>query len=195
MKNQINEISTNRLLKHFQDENTFAIISTYRTERTEAENKKLLLELKTKIKKMKLGFTELLSKWVEKDPETNKTVSSDERSLMIYSISLNDAIKLGKEYDQSSIIYKNKEKCAEICTVGFEDFNGKKHDVGNVVRTFKTNDSKTPLNLNIAKEIFSDRLGGPVSKPIKSNRAFTLFEIESPRGTVFSNSERLMRIF
>ena len=32
---QLNEISTNRLLSHFTDENNLAIISTYRTSRTE----------------------------------------------------------------------------------------------------------------------------------------------------------------
>lgn len=190
-------LTTNRILKHLQDDNPLAIVSAFRSENSLAENMKLHKELKAKIKKMKLGFSELVSKWVETDPNTNETYSSDERSLMIYGISLKDAMDIGESYDQSSIIFKDANGCAEVCIIPFIDANGKKHQHGNIVRTFNTKSSSS-LNLEIAKDIFGNRLGGPASKPIKSNRPFTLkemFEVESPRGNVFSNDERYLKIF
>ena len=93
----LNEISTNRILKHFQDNSCLAIISSYRTERTEQENRKLLNKLKQKVRSLKFGFSELISRWSEIDPETKEVISSDERSLMIYGINLEDAIKFGSK--------------------------------------------------------------------------------------------------
>jgi hypothetical protein len=193
----INEISTNRILKHFQDDKSLAIISTFRDERSLKENMKLLQELKTFVKnKLKLGFTELISRWSEYKEDTDKVESSDERSLMIYNISLEDALKLGSQYNQSRIIYKNSSKCAEVCTTQFIDYNSKEHNVGEIVRTFNIH-TNNPLHLNTAKEIFAKRIGGPASKPIKSNRSFKLenvFEVESPRGSNFSEHERYLKI-
>lgn len=186
------DLTTNRILQHLQDKNTLAIISPYRTENSNQENKRLLNNFKSQVRSKNLGFSELKSKWVEIDQNTNQSISSDERALMIYHISLQDAMNFGRIYNQSSIIYKDANRCAEVCTTSFIDSNGHHYTPGNIVRTFNVNGTN-PLNLNIAKEIFADRLGGPASKPIKSNRAFTLKEVcmvESPRGNIFSNEER-----
>lgn len=194
----INEIATSRLLKHLTDDNTLAMISTYRTERSEKENLNLLKELKNTVRSMKLGFSEFVARWVETDADNpQNSIASDERSLMIYNISMNDAIKLGKKYDQSSIIFKSKDKCAEVCTVPFTDWEGNEHKEGQIVRIFNVQSPK-PLNINTAKAIFEKRLGGPASKPVKGNRPFTLtsvHEVESPRGSTFSESEKLYKIF
>lgn len=85
---QLNEISTNRLLSHFTDENNLAIISTYRTSRTERQNRQLLQELKRSVRDMDLGYTELVSRWVEQNPDTGVNEASDERSVIIYGIGL-----------------------------------------------------------------------------------------------------------
>ena len=192
----LNEISTNRILHHFQNDKTLAIISTFRTERTEKENLQLLKQFKSEIKKLKLGFSELISRWSEQNQDTNEIETSDERSLMIYGISLNDAMKFGQRYNQSSIIFKSSEKCAEVCTVDFIDYDGKEHNVGSIVRTFDVK-SKSPLNINIAKEIFSKRISGPASKPIKSKHAFKLesvFEVESNHASTFATKERYIKV-
>lgn len=191
----LNEISTSRLLKHLSDSKTLAIISTYRTERNEQENRKLLNELKNTVRKMKLGFTEFIARWVETDDDGNSE-SSDERSLMIYGITLDQAIELGKQYDQSSIIFKSSEKCAEVCTVPFTDYAGKEHDVGSIVRVFNMHSDK-PLNIDQAKDIFGKRLGGPASMPVKGNRPFNLqevLEVEPPNAKTFSTEERYIRL-
>lgn len=184
-------LTTNRILKHFQDISSLAIVSAFRSENTAKENMSLHKKLKNEVKKMGFGFSELVSKWSETDPDTNEVISSDERSLMVYGIPLNDAMQIGISNGQSSIIYKDANRCAEVCTTEFIDYAGKKHKVGSIVRKFNLH-SKSPLNLDDAKEIFKGRLGGAASKPVKSNRPFQLkevLEVESPRGSVFSNGE------
>lgn len=197
MKKKVNEISTNRILNHLQDESNLAIISTYRTERSESENKKFLSNLKKQLtSKLKLGFTELISRWTETDEETGEILNSDERSLMIYGISLDDAMNLGKEFQQSSIIYKNATKCAEVCTTDFVDYEGNEYKCGNIVRVFNVS-NKTPLNIQDAKDIFEKRKGGPASMPVKSNRAFKLsevLEVESHKASTFNEKERFTKI-
>ena len=140
---------------------------------------------------MGLGFSELKSKWVEIDPSSGKPIESNERALMVYEISLKKAMELGQYYSQSSIIYKDASKCAEVCTMPFIDADGKKHNAGNVVRTFNAK-SSSPLNLDAAKEIFAGRQCGPASKAVKSNRPFFLKEVcivEPPRGSMHSDGE------
>lgn len=190
----LNEISTSRLLKHLSDNKTLAIISTYRTERTEAENRSLLGKLKRDVRSMGLGFTEFIARWVQDND--GETEASDERSLMIYGISLDKAIELGQEYEQSSIIFKSSDKCAEVCTTAFTDYEGVSHTVGNIVRTFNMN-SDRPLNIDQAKAIFSQRMGGPASMPVKGNRPFNLqevLEVESARGSTFTTKERYIKL-
>lgn len=195
---QLNEISTTRLLRHFTDENDLAIISTYRTSRTESQNRQLLQDLKRAVRGMDLGYTELVSRWVEQNPATGVNDASDERSVIIYGISLKDAMALGQKYDQSSIIYKSAGRCAEVCTNAFTDWQGKSFRPGQIVRTFNVQNTPTPFNLDKAKDIFSKRIGGPASSPVKSNRPFTLtemYEVEGPKASTFSGRERLIRLF
>lgn len=135
MKNKINEVSTSIILRSFEDDSNLAIISTYRTELAEKENRQLLQELKQKVRQLGYGFTELLSRWSEEN-DSGEVVSSDERALMIYGIPLNDAMRLGSDYQQSSIIYKRANKCAEVCTTDFVDYEGKAHKVNGIVRQF-----------------------------------------------------------
>jgi len=192
----MNEIGTNRLLKHFTDEKTMAVISTYRTERTESENRSLLKRFKAEVRDMKLGFSEFVSKWVEEDDE-GKMLSSDERSLAVYGMSKEDAMDFGKQYQQSSIIFKDETGCYELCTCAFTDYDGNKFSPGDVVRKFNIG-GNTSFNLKDAEDIFSKRKGGPASMPVKSNRAFRLnemYEVESEKATTFSSRERWIPLF
>lgn len=190
--------STTRLLQHFQDSKTLAIISPYRVENSKFENEMNLRELKKKVRAMDLGYSELLSKWAEKDPETGKIEMSDERALMIYGISYKDAMKIGDDYLQASIIFKDASKCAEVCVRPFVDASGKQHAPGKVIRTFDVK-SNPVLNAELAKEIFSNRAAGAASKPVKSNRPFVLKEmylVESARISMFSDGcERYIKLF
>ena len=192
----VNEIGTNRLLKHFIDDQTMAVVSTYHPERTEIENRSLLRRFKAEVRAMKLGFTEFVSKWVE-EGDDGKMLSSDERSLAVYGISREDAMEFGKQYQQSSILFKDGTGCYELCTSAFVDYDGNKFDPGDVVRKFNISGS-APFNLKDAEDIFSKLKGGPASMPVKSNRAFRLdemYEVESEKATTFSGWERWIPLF
>ena len=83
------------------------------------------------------------------------------------------------------------------CTIPFTDLDGNRHNEGDVVRTFDVK-SRTMLNLKTAKDIFEKRIGGFASMPAKGNRPFILksvYETEGPRPSVFSDMEKLHRIF
>ena len=115
---------------------------------------------------MGFGFIQFISRWVENGE------SFDEESLLIPKMNTDDAISLGKQFEQSSVIVAKDGKVQEICTTPFENYTD-----GQTIRIFNLSGDK-PLNINDAEEIFSKRKGGPVSKP-KYGRAkpFTLKEV------------------
>lgn len=182
------EGGTSRLYNHITNDTDWAIVSAFRSEHSYADNLKLHNELKNYCKN-KYGFIEFVSRWVE-DGE-----SFDERSVFIPGIQEDEAIVLGKKYDQSSVIVKSGDSCKEVCVIPFENYS-----VGNVVRTYNIGNSNI-LNINFAKDIFSKRVGGPASKPVKGTRPFTLkelsevFEVVQPQPSYFQSKERIIRIY
>ena len=185
--NRLFEGGTSRLYNNITNMGNWAIVSPFRSERTEKENMSLLRELKGIAKKY--GFVEFISRWVE-DGE-----AFDERSLFISNIPKKDAIKLGKKYDQSSVIVRDEDGCYEVCTTPFENYSE-----GDIVRRFNI-DGKKVLNIDDAENIFSKRVGGPVSKPVRGNRPFTLktvdemYEVEQPKPSYFQNKETTRLIY
>lgn len=186
------EATTSNIYKRLSDDKTCAIISPYRSENSDEENKQKMVQLKAEVRKLKLGFNQFISRWIENGE------AFDEQSLMIPNITEEQAIKLGKYFNQSSIIFKDSTSCREICTTDFEN-----NHKGEVVRVFY-NTGNHILNIDEAKEIFSKRKGGPASMPIKGNRPFTLkgraiesfelFEVEQPKPSYFQNKERRVKI-
>ena len=187
IKKVLFEGGTSRLYNNITNMENWAIISPFRSERTEKENMSLLAELKKFAKKY--GFVEFISRWVE-DGE-----AFDERSLFISNIPKEDAINLGKKYNQSSVIVKDENGVNEICTNPFESYSE-----GDVVRKFDVT-GKNVLNISDAENIFAKRVGGPVSKPVKGNRPFTLkpvdemYEVEQPRPSYFQDKETTKLIY
>ena len=180
----INETTTSRVFQHIKSEEPWAIVSPYRSEYSDKENKRRMTEFKAKVRRMGYGFIHLVSRWVEDG------VAFDEESLLIPKCSEDDATALGKEYEQRTIMVSHDGKCVEICTTPFENYSE-----GQIVRTFNLN-NKTPMNIKDAEEIFSKRKGGPVSKP-KSKRAkpFTLkevFVVENPRPSYFQTRRTVL---
>ena len=179
-RRSIAESSTSRIFQHLTTDDTWAIVSPYRSERSEKENLAKMTELKADARKY--GFIQFISRWVENGE------AFDERSLLIPNISVEDALALGRKYDQSSVIVKDENGCREICTNPFETFKP-----GDVVRVYNIDGDKI-MNISDAEEIFSKRRGGPASKPVKGGKAFHLsevYEVEEPRPSYFQNGERL----
>lgn len=182
-KSILQETSTSRILQHIQEDKNWAIISPYRSEYSEEENRKRMAQLKFSVRKY--GFIEFISRWVEYGE------SFDERSLLIPNISREEAIKLGKKFEQSSVIIYDNSECLEICTTPFEDYAE-----GDVVRKYNISGDAI-LNIHDAEEIFAKRRGGPASKPVKGGKAFHLsevYEVEQPRASYFQSKETLHKI-
>lgn len=192
------ESGTSRIYKHLS-ENDCAIVSPYRSEYTEAENKSRMMKLKSEVRKLGYGFIQFISRWVEADSETGETFSSDEQSLLIPNIPADIAMKLGRDFEQSFIIIKNEDGCREVCTTAFSSWDNPdvKFNPGDVVRTFNVSGDHI-LNVEEAEAIFSRRIGGPASKPIKGGKAFRLkevFECEDSRASYFQDRLTGIRIF
>ena len=191
------EATTSNLYKRLSDDKTCAIISPYRGEYSQKENKDKMVQLKTKVRSLNLGFNQFISRWVEDGQ------AFDEQSLLIPNINEEQAIKLGREFNQSSIIFKDSESCREICTTEFKDGEAIYH-LGEIVRVFY-NTGNHILNIEEAKEIFLRRKGGPVSMPVKGDRrpftlkeraieSFELYELEQPRPSYFQNKGRQIKL-
>ena len=190
---EANETTTSNIYRRLTDENTCAIISPYRSEYSENENRLRMNSLKLKVREMGYGFNQFISRWVEGGQ------AFDEQSLLIPNITEEQALLLGKEFEQSSIIFKDSESCREVCITPFENYSP-----GQVVRTF-FNTGNHILNIDEAKEIFARRKGGPVSMPVKgsnkqpfslsSQEAFELYEVEQPRASYFQHGETKRRVF
>ncbi len=165
LENQINDNlgemnkSSSNLFKRMTNGDTFAIISPYINEISDDENKQKMVELKTKVRKLNLSFNQFISKWIEDGQSLEK------QSLMIHNITLEQSIKLGKEFGQNVIIYKDSKSCREICTTEFKDKTISDF-TEDIVRVFY-NTSKNILNINEIK-------------------SFELYEIEQPKPSYFS---------
>lgn len=182
----IRETTTSRVFDHLKNRD-WAIVSPYKYEYSEEENKQRMHLLKSLVAQMRYGFIQLLSRWVEDG------VAYDEESLLIPNCTLDDAFDLGEKFEQSSIIVCKDKKCQEICVNDFENYHS-----GDIVRTFNL-DGKNFMNINDAEEIFSKRKSGPVSKPKgKRAKAFTLTEVyivENPRASYFQTKRTKTRIY
>lgn len=179
---ELYETSTSRILQHIQEDKSLAIISPYRNEYTEEENRKRMAQLKSSVRKY--GFIEFISRWVEYGE------SFDERSLLIPNISANEAIKLGKEFQQSSIIVCDDSECVEVCTTPFEGYKE-----GEIVRRYNISGNNI-LNIKDAEEIFAKRKGGPASRPVKGRKSFhisEIYEVEQPRPSYFQTKGNIVR--
>lgn len=183
---RILETKTSRIYTHIVENPQWAIVSPYRSEYDEEENQQRMSKLKADARNLGYGFIQFISRWVENNE------AFDEESLLIPKMSKDEAISLGKKYNQSSVIVCDNNKAQEICTTPFED-----HKDGETVRTFNLSGDK-PLNINDAEAIFAKRKGGPVSKT-KYGKAkpFTLkevYEIEGPRASYFQKTPRVLKI-
>lgn len=108
----------------------FGVISAYRDELPNDENKRRHEELKKTIKKKGYGFVELKGRFGGKD----------EQSLFVPMVNKNLLLTLGKKYDQDSVIYKDDNEFVEI------DRN--KKVINNFVRAAREK------NLTFDKELF-----------------------------------------
>ena len=199
----LNEGGTSRVYSYMTGNKDWAIISPYRNNRTKSENAERMKDLKSEIKRIGYGYTELKSTWAETDSKTGGVTHSNEYSLLIYGINKREAVKLGTEFEQSSIIIKEGDTVAEICTTPFQTYDGRNVDIGDTVRTFNNKGSHV-LNIDTAEKIVSRKEGGFVSTPTQGgSHPFSLSEsvlesveeVEPPRASYFREREVYIPIY
>lgn len=190
---KLEEASTSRIYSHLTQDENWAIISPYNTDKySRKQNQGRMNKLRAIVQKdYGLGYNQFLSKWVYEDEDGN-TVSTDEESLLIPQMTKAQAMKLGKDFEQSTIIVNDKDGCREICTTAFGPYN-----VGDVVRTYDLS-GNTPMNIEHAEEIFANKTVGPVSKAIKGGKPFHLsevYKVELPRASYFQMEPTYTKIY
>lgn len=119
-------IGLSRLLEHLRKDEKFAVISAYREEKTEAENRKRHEQLIPDVRKFGYGYFVLRAKWGVEGKEP-----SVERSLFIPHMSRDEAVEMGDRYDQYSVLVRDESGILEVAS---SDKYGKKK--GEVIRVF-----------------------------------------------------------
>lgn len=171
----LKEGGTYRIYSHLKEDDKWAIVSPYTSdednpdkEQEKAENKKKMTKLKEEVRSLGFGFNELRALWSYPN-SSGEMQQSEEYSLIIYGINKEEAIRLGKKYEQTSVIVKDGNVVQEICTT-----STKYHSVGDVIRTFNVSGSNV-LNIDKAEKVFSKEEPGSASIPVKgSGRPFQL---------------------
>jgi hypothetical protein len=124
LKNEgfLKESAVSRIFQHIEHNTGFAVISAF-SNNSESIDKNHQ-ELKAKVRSLGLGFTEIKCGFV-KDGKNNK-----EKSLFIANIKQKNAVKLGCDFNQPCILYKDSNGLYEI---GTNETTG----IGKVIKEFK----------------------------------------------------------
>jgi len=121
LKDHLDESSLNRIHQHIQKKkiNSWAIMTSYRSENSPTENKKDFNELKQRLRSMDLGFIEIEGIGQE-ESEDGGIKQVKEPSLFIPKITKKKAQKLSDRYDQWGYIYSGPETDDKIALISVE---------------------------------------------------------------------------
>jgi len=118
-KDKISEASLGRVYQHMtkQGSESFAIITAFRGGYTNKQNLSRNKQLESSVRSLGLGFFKQKGYWNEcedpnieyKDCPADKIKPVIELSLFIPNIQFNDAVKLGKKFDQDAIVYQGPD--------------------------------------------------------------------------------------
>ncbi len=105
MNSILSESSLSRVWQHINNDKSFGVISAFRETNDDATNKNLHKSLIDDVKSLNLGYIQQKSGYTYSSSDGDGRV--EEISLFIPNISLEDIIKLGKKYNQESILFKD----------------------------------------------------------------------------------------
>lgn len=126
------ESSLSRVWQHIKNDKSFAVVSAFRGSNTPEQNMINHRKLKNDVRSKNLGYIEQKSGYTYTNPETGEEGTVQEMSLFIPKCDLTTALKLGNDYGQESIIYKDSKR--------FDLINCKD---GSVMMSFKSGDRDT----------------------------------------------------
>lgn len=98
----LNEKGLSRILNHVKDKKSFAVIGSQDKDTKKDRFNELISELRNLSRDKQIGFNRLEGTYTYDNGEVGI-----EDSLIIYNISKEDAIKIGKKLNQESIIWKD----------------------------------------------------------------------------------------
>lgn len=125
----ITEASLGRVYQHVQRAEggtSFAVLTAYRDGVSPKDNQANQKKLENALRKRNLGFFKLTGFWKEcQDPTMNygdcpesMKVPVREPSLFVPKMDLNDAVALGKQFNQDSVIYAGEETDGKVAIYG-----------------------------------------------------------------------------
>lgn len=144
------EITPSRLWKYQEsDKIDFAILSADRSERSDEENAKLNKELKKDIKDLGYWYTELKGGYIEVTEGGQRVPVDGENSLLIPNMKKEEAIELGKKYDQDSVMFKDsKNKTLEYIVT-----NERNGELGSTDSSFETQAGKNNFSVSSGNDL------------------------------------------
>lgn len=154
-KYMINEGGLSRIQQAISDPSvSFAIISASRNENTPEQNKELTKRLMKDV--AKYGFVKLQGGYIENS--NGEDIAVTEKSVMVRGIPKEEALALGKKYNQEEILWKDSDGMRYLTSDGAE-----------TETRFKTDGFQTGNNYDLKSvgQYFSRRLqGGNKRNPI-----------------------------
>lgn len=112
----LNESSLARIYQYVEDKGKkFGIMSSFRKNFTRSENMERHKQLQQKLRNMGYGFIELDGAY----PEGGKVAM--EKSLFIPNITKKEIVELGVEYEQDSVMFKDKD---QFVYIGTNEYSG-----------------------------------------------------------------------
>jgi len=142
VREYLNESSLSRMWQFVEDDaKSFGIISASRKINSKEQNDQNYTELIQNVRDLGYGYIELRGGYRE------TTGFVKEKSIFIPNISKNDIIKLGKKFDQDSVLFKDNDEFVEI---GTNSLTG----IGRILTNFKKKSGVT--NMNLAKDAIQD---------------------------------------
>jgi hypothetical protein len=113
--------SLSRIMQHVDDpKRSFGVITSYRSDRSDDDNRKSFEVLKSEVRSMGYGYSELAGGY------NGDQGPVQEPSLFVPKISKDQTIKLGVKYDQHAVLYKDDKEFSLIGT-------NKNSGIGNIL--------------------------------------------------------------
>lgn len=152
---KITETSLSRIWHHIiKDQVTFGVVSAFRKEFSDGDNLILHKQLGKRIRALGLGSIEQKSGYTYLDD--SEEVLVEERSYFIPNITLKDVLKLGLEFEQESILFKDNS--------GFFLIDC---EIGEPIVTFSKGPLPFTFSPTIVKQAFSQLIRTTVSQKVK----------------------------
>ena len=166
----ISESSLSRIFSHVEGTGSFGVVSAFRDEKSNTENKERHSELKSMIRKSGYGFIEMRGGY------NGDQGFVQEYSLFVPNVSRKDIMEFGKAFDQHSVIFKDDK---EFVLIGTNSSSGFGQTITTFVRGGKS-------NMNMAKEAIKDFFSA-LAKGSHSGKKF-VFNVEERESWSFNQA-------